>query len=334
MNNKTIAIIKTGALGDVLRTSYFAETIKKKFPTCRIIWICSNSSYDILRYNPYIDKILLVEKIFQNKVIIECDILFSLEDDISKELFKFVSYKKIVGVLYENNCIKYSSDSALWFDMGLISSFGKDKADLLKKNNKKTHGQIFSRIFDVNYSDLTPSFYAPNLISLYRSIINKNKFNIAINPFAGSRWPSKELKHCELIQLIPMLKKFKFTNMREIEIFFFDDGTNSNILKYIQSNFPYINIINTKSSIFHLNAAIKALDYIITTDSLILHLSIANRIKNLSFYTSTSSIEIDTFGTGCKLKSTSSDYCSYRKDASNETITAQRIMSLFIRHIS
>jgi heptosyltransferase-2 len=89
---------------------------------------------------------------------------------------------------------------------------------------------------------------------------------------------------------------------------------------------------DTSASTLELAAAIRAVDYLVTTDSLALHLAIAQGVPNLSFYAPTSAAEIETFGTGVKLLSTAPDYCSYRGDADNASITAARLLPLLKDH--
>ena len=80
-------------------------------------------------------------------------------------------------------------------------------------------------------------------------------------------------------------------------------------------------------------ARIGCLDYLITSDSLALHLAISHQVKNLSFYAPTSASEVGTFNTGVKLVSLSSDYCSYSGACDNKTITSERIFDLFLTHV-
>jgi heptosyltransferase-2 len=54
----------------------------------------------------------------------------------------------------------------------------------------------------------------------------------------------------------------------------------------------------------------------------------------LGFFAPTSSAEIGVFNTGVKVESLSNDYCSYRPDADNSTITAKRILDAFNKHIA
>jgi heptosyltransferase-2 len=65
---------------------------------------------------------------------------------------------------------------------------------------------------------------------------------------------------------------------------------------------------------------------LISSDSLALHLAIAQDVPFTAFFSPTSAVEIDDWGIGTKVASTAPDYCSYRKDADNRSITADRII--------
>jgi heptosyltransferase-2 len=82
----------------------------------------------------------------------------------------------------------------------------------------------------------------------------------------------------------------------------------------------------TDESVQHLAAAVGGLDYLISSDSLAMHLAIAQHVPFTAFFSPTSAVEIDDWGIGTKVASTAPDYCSYRKDADNSTITADRII--------
>src|SRR5208337_3553560 len=84
--------------------------------------------------------------------------------------------------------------------------------------------------------------------------------------------------------------------------------------------------ICTDESVQHLAAAVGGLDYLISSDSLTLHLAIAQDVAFTAFFSPTSAVEIDDWGIGTKVASTAPDHCSYRKDADNRSITADRIL--------
>ena len=71
----------------------------------------------------------------------------------------------------------------------------------------------------------------------------------------------------------------------------------------------------------------------VTSDSLGMHIAIARGIPVVAFFAPTSAAEIDLFGAGEKVISTAPDYCSYRPDADNSTITAGRLGEAVLRLI-
>jgi heptosyltransferase-2 len=87
-----------------------------------------------------------------------------------------------------------------------------------------------------------------------------------------------------------------------------------------------VKALNTDDSVLHLAGAIRALDLLITSDSFALHLAVAQRVPFVAFFSPTSAAEIDTFGLGQKVTSTSPDYCTYRSDVDNSSITADRLL--------
>lgn len=323
-----ILIVKFGALGDVVRTSYFAEKIKDKYLNkCILYWITAKNAVSILDGNPYID-VLLTD--FSSIERVEFDHIYSLDDEIEiVEAVSKLKSKKITGAICDQmGNVSYTDDASGWFDMGLISKFGKLEADRLKKQNKRSHGEIFSEIFSVEIPQ--PKFYYP------QSYIKKNfkkspesQIRIGINPYAGARWPSKELQLKELKKLINLIlgNKKKASDFRIILLGSGLDRVKNLELADFFNGSCSIDVPNSDSSILDFAALIESLDFLITSDSLALHLAIAQKVSFIAFFSSTSAVEIDDFKLGVKLISTGLDYCSYKPDADNSSITAERIFN-------
>ena len=51
----------------------------------------------------------------------------------------------------------------------------------------------------------------------------------------------------------------------------------------------------------------------------------------MAFFAPTSAAEIELYGLGEKVASTAPDYCSYRADADNASITAERLCAAVLR---
>ena len=155
-----ILIIKIGALGDVVRTSFIAQALMDKYSRFEpeIFWVTDSKAKAFFMNNPYIYSIIDVrdrEKLRK----IKFDLVINLEED--EETSKFVSSlicKRVIGVFMNSSGkLDYTIEGKNWFDMSMISEFGKEKADSLKFENKKTHRELISEIIGVNPEKYEPS---------------------------------------------------------------------------------------------------------------------------------------------------------------------------------
>ena len=147
--SKRVLIIKTGALGDIVRTTYFLPGIVRKYGPVSIHWIVKKPGEQLLRCNPYIDRIFDIEMLQGMNTYY--DLVISLDDEIkSAVITNRIRFEQIVGLYIDKGKLTYTDDSALWFDMGLLSKFGKSEADILKKKNTMSHRKIFEKILDID----------------------------------------------------------------------------------------------------------------------------------------------------------------------------------------
>ena len=150
-----ILIIKLGALGDVIRTTSILAGLKSKYANCEIYWVAKKDASDFLKNNHMVDKIFLVnetKKILSSKY----DLVISLDDDYKACELASACGKKIIGAYMNNGKRAYSDDSSLWFDMGLLSRLGKEKADGIKARNRKTYQEIMYMILGLDYKKQEP----------------------------------------------------------------------------------------------------------------------------------------------------------------------------------
>lgn len=317
-----ILVAKYGALGDVLRTSYFIDPLLKN--GFELDWITSPSSVEILR--PYMDRICVITRasdVSDSKY----SIVYSLDDEeaVINQIAKVPTEKTVGFYLNRDNLISYTDDTALWNDMGMRSKYGKQKADLLKKANRFTHIEIFKRIFSVD--QVVPRHpYGVDCASSIRS--NKFSRNIGFNCFAGSRWPSKSIQVSEYEKLIKMVIAEGIAKPG-IKIFLYGEGEiqkfNLRIADEIKTD--QILVVNSSGNIVEFFKMVSQMDLMVTSDSLGLHVANSCSVPTVSFFTSTSPWEIDCIPKSFKILSTDSDFCSYRPDARNSSITAIRLMA-------
>ena len=319
-------IVKKGALGDVVRTSYFAKALKAKYgASLRLSWITAPASGDLLRLNPHIDDLWFN---FDAAKPFRFERIFSLDDEIDTlQGVGSLIADSITGAVLQAERATYTADANEWFDMGLHSRFGKQRADELKKLNLRSHAQIFASIFGV--PSVTPEFYLDESCRKWaQTQLPQAKRLVGMNAYSGGRWPSKELHPAEMQQSIDRILGgiSPFADGAAVVLLGAGADFKKNEALVAALGDDRLVAICTDQSVQHLAAAIAGLDYVISSDSLALHLAIAQHIPFTAFFSPTSAVEIDDWGIGTKVSSTAADYCSYRKDADNSSITADRIL--------
>ncbi|MDR1195175.1 MAG: hypothetical protein LBL00_01720, partial [Endomicrobium sp.] len=192
--NKKILIIKLGAMGDVLRTTFILEGLKKVYPESKILWIVNKNNAHVLENNGYIDSVIINdEKVNEFLAVNFFDIVINL--DLSPEslaLAKISCNAKILGYVTDNNRnIVCSNEAALqWLKMSAY--------DKLKKANTFTYQHWMSQITEIpkdNY-EIVVTLQKSSLIKaenfLKENNVKTGKKIIGINPGAGKRWKMKK----------------------------------------------------------------------------------------------------------------------------------------------
>jgi len=313
-----ILIIKIGALGDVLRTTFLAQALKDKYHNVNpeIFWITSKQAEIFFQNNPYVDNIISSEK-RKSIMNINFDLIINLEESFEDCLFaSSLKSKKILGAFAnKSGKIDYTPESSYWFDMSRISKSGKIKADILKKKNRKTHREIFSEMIRVNTKKYEPFFrLTKNQREIANSFLKKNNLLssnliIGLNLGAADRWP-KALPINKSISLIE--KIYKKYNAKIVLLGGPNEiDRNKEILR--KSKVPVIDA-GCNNSLNEFISIVSACNLLITTDSLGLHISLALKRKTICLVGPTSPYELDLYGLGEKIIAKSKDVCSYKTE--------------------
>ncbi len=179
-------IIKLGASGDVVRTTAILSELEGE-----VVWLTKKMNFDLLDGISDIDKIVFWEdinssleakKYFQNQFY---DCIISLDDELEVlQLVSNLDCNEFIGAFWNHatETPDYTNSSRGWFDMGLISKLGKQKADQLKFTNQKTFQSHLFEMLDLEfYGQKYHIGVSPNPNHLYQ---------IGIEKTAGLRWPT------------------------------------------------------------------------------------------------------------------------------------------------
>ena len=324
-----ILIVKHGALGDVVRTAFALPGLHKKYGAgLRVWWLTAPAATDLLRFNPWVYKILTSPLQIP---ALQFAAVYSFDDELDAATAATAAKMEFfLGARIETDGkVGYSDNSAPWFDMGLCSRFGKARADQMKIENQRSHAQIYAAMMEIEIA--RGDFHnSAQIESRWRCEVRRDgHFHIGLNPFAGGRWKSKALPDREVAPLLQALVDARPRGLATRITLFGEGDQHAQLAALAKPHGECVWLAHTSESILELAAGLAAQDYLISTDSLALHLAVARNVKNLSFYAPTSAAEIETFGLGVKVISTSPDYCNYQRDADNSSITAKRIMSAF-----
>ena len=311
-----ILIIKLGAIGDVIRTTAILPGLKEKYKDCNISWITKKESFDVLKANKLVNKIFLIENINNGAKNNKYDLVINLDDDNEAcKLASEISHKDVIGAYLDNGKKVYTQNSSLWFDMGLISKFGKKKADELKAKNKKAYQEIMYEILDLKYNKQEPILILNNKELKFGEEFAKknniiiNDLVIGINTGAGGRWEDKKLSIEETAFLIASLNK----EMPDAKLLLFGGPEEKERNKKIKETTKAA-IIDTgcNNSLMEFVSLVNLCSILVTSDSLALHIGTALRKKIVAFFYVTSANEIELYTRGTKIVGEGKDYCSYK----------------------
>jgi ADP-heptose:LPS heptosyltransferase len=182
-------IIKLGATGDVVRTTPLLDKLGGK-----ITWITAAKNMPLLEGLEKNPRSLSWEQ--RNAVVNErYDLVINLEDTLeSGQFVQTLKFGRLFGAFLDaSGKLIYTDDSRGWFDLSLISRFGKQEADRLKFENHRTYQDLIFSGLGFEFSGEKYLLPEPAKTDL--------SGDVAISPKAGAVWPMKnwayyaELKH-------------------------------------------------------------------------------------------------------------------------------------------
>ena len=256
-----ILIIKLGATGDVVRTTSLLKRLNGS-----VTWLTEPKNVPLLHGLKEDPRCLAWD---QRHLLpdIKVDLVINLEDTLDVARFlKSIQYHQLFGAYADQmDSLCYTPDSAGWFDLSLISKFGRQEADRLKLLNRRTYQ-------DLIFSGLGFTFEGERYC-LPEGVDTGLKGDVAISPEAGPVWPMKNWAY------YPELK-------RELE----HRGLTVNVLPRRQSLLEHL-------------ADVRNHRCLVSGDSLPMHLALGTGTRCVSLFTCTGPWEIYPYGVQTQIAS-------------------------------
>lgn len=302
-----ILIVKIGAIGDVLRTTSLLPGLSEKYRPAEIDWITSDVSRELLDWNPYLHRAFAWE---ERDSVNDYDLVIGLEDE--KDVCRFVSTlntKKIVGAYLEKGKIVYTPSA--WFDMSMISKFGLERANELKKKNQKSYQQHMADLLGIKVSPYVFKLL-PEEIEAGRKVvrdlgISKGDKVIGINTGAGRRWPQKSWGVEQTIDLVKLIKN----ELGAVSLILggIDERSRNETIAR-ETGMPEGGVHSLRG----FASVVNQCGVLLSSDSLALHFGIALNKRLVVFFGPTSAAEIELYGLGEKLAPERDCAVCYKKD--------------------
>lgn len=178
-------IVKLGATGDVVRTTPLLKRL-----VGRVTWLTAAKNkvlleglQENLRSFSWKERHDVLDTVY--------DLVINLEDtpDVAQFL-REISFRQLFGAYAgAQESLSYTEDSRFWFDLSLISSFGREEADRLKFRNRSTYQELIFEGLGWRFEG------EPYLLP---QSVEKGLFgDVAIAAEAGPVWPMKKWAHYE-----------------------------------------------------------------------------------------------------------------------------------------
>jgi heptosyltransferase-2 len=315
-----IAIIKIGALGDVVRTTSILPGLRRLHPDMELTWITSTGGLELVRHHPDVMRAVDIaeppEAPWRRQ---HYDWLISLDDDrIACELASGLKVTRLSGAFKagDGRCT-YTDDTDPWFGMGLLrpkEQGGIDRANQLKQANQLSHGTIFYQMLGLPMPIARPNVVIPQEQRAWAadwwatSPLKPFQPVIGMNTGAGGRWEFKKWGEDQTAELAVRLHR---TVGAGVLLLGGASELSRNQRIAAMCDCAGVVVAPHDLSLLRFSALVRRCDVLLSSDSLALHLGLAADIPVVTFFGPTSSAEIDVYGKGEKVVTPLSCRCCY-----------------------
>jgi heptosyltransferase II len=275
-----VLIVKLGATGDVVRTTPLLRRLSGS-----VTWITAAKNgvfldglADNLRHFSWEARARALD--------IPYDLVINLEDTLEVALFlKIVRPAEIFGAYADSSKrLRYTDDSKCWFDLSLISSYGRQEADRLKLLNRQTYQELI-------FSGLGLRFNGEQYL-LPEPIKTGLSGDVAIAADAGPIWPMKKWAYYEELK-------------QQLE----DRGL-------------IVNVLPKRPSLLEHLSDVQNHQCLVGGDSLPMHLALGTETSCVSIFNCTSPWEIYDYGIQKKIVSPLLEEFFYKRGYDERATTA------------
>ena len=181
-------IVKLNATGDVVRTTALLHRLEGP-----ITWITARGNLPLLQ-GVRADLRVIAWDEREQAADTRYELAINLEDEVdAAEFVRRLEPARVFGaMLAGDRSITYGDDARDWFDMSLISRFGRQRADELKLANRRSYQELIFGGLGWTFNDEPYVLPRPTPTDL--------RGEVAVAAVAGPVWPMKNWAHYDALQ--------------------------------------------------------------------------------------------------------------------------------------
>jgi ADP-heptose:LPS heptosyltransferase len=257
-----VLILKLGATGDVVRTTPLLKRLRG--PTT---WVTAAKNTLLLKGLQDNLRCLSWEE-RERALDTKYDLAINLEDTLDVAQFlKTVRCSEIFGAYLDSRggSLCYTENSSHWFDLSLISFFGREQADRLKLLNRHTYQELVFRGLGFRFAGETYCLPEPTETGL--------SGDVAIAADAGPVWPMKRWAYYDELK------------------------------QRLEGQGLTVNVLPKRSSFLEHLSDVRNHRCLVGGDSLPMHFALGTATQCVTLFTCTSPWEIHDYGVQVKIVS-------------------------------
>jgi len=289
-----IAIIKLGAMGDVLRTAALVPDICATHPDATLVWVTLSDSVPLLRLVRGIDHVIdaaSAPMLFAGQ---QFDVVYNFDnadEGVALAAAATAKHKRGFRMGSSGHCEGvYDGGDTRLFELGLW--------DDLKRRNRTSYLTLLAATAGLKYSGSRPNLDLPRRVetNLGAQLESAAKTCIGINTDAGTRWIRKQWN-------LPYVEEAVAAFVAKgCDVVLFGGDSLQPFNEMLAARFSkYVRAAKTAGDFQSLCRAISHVDVLLTGDTLAMHIAWALNVPQVVLFGPTSAPEIDIDAQDIKL---------------------------------
>jgi heptosyltransferase II len=279
-------ILKLNATGDVVRTTALLRHLLES----RVTWVTSAPNEELLDHGS-VRRLDWTER--DQALDTHYDLVINLEDDRAcAEFVQTVPHELLFGAFVDDrDAISYTENAREWFDLSLISTHGRQRADELKLLNRRTYQELIFEGLGLVFRGEPYVLPTPAPSPLAG--------DVAIAPVAGPVWPMKGWAYYDQLKLA------------------------------LERQGLHVNVLPRRATLLEHLGDVARHRCLVSGDSLPMHLALGSGTPCVTLFNCTSPWEIYDYGIQTKLVSPRLEQFFYKRAFDDAATTAIRLEDVF-----